>query len=143
MPALYYISDHSYQNLTQMGQRQGYIRLQAARAHGMTDFLDALSKSNFQDTRPNHVKIRHESEIRNFRAPTWTSYFQRRTRLLSISDEAMARFIQIALSFGIIEPKPFAVGGPSRLTMIPTTSLVLEGIGLGWITPVNLPLKVK
>jgi hypothetical protein len=140
-PALFFVSDEAYGRLTRLGQRQSYINITPQRVNGMSKFLEDLSSANFKDTRPLNVKQRHESEVRLGHAPTWISYHVRRQRLLTISDTSMIRYMGIALSFGIITPEPYAVGGPSRLTMIPTTSLVLEGIGLGWITPVTVPLK--
>lgn len=141
MANIFFISDQAYSVLTRLGQRQGYINIDPKRVNGMSKFLEDLADANFKDTRPSTVVQRHEAEVRFGRAPLWATYHLRRQRLLTLSDLALMKYMQIALSFGIINPEPFPVGGPSRLTMIPTTSLVLEGIGLEWITPISVPLK--
>lgn len=145
--SLYFISDRAYDILTQYGQRQGYIKLPtntkeaANRANGMSAFLEALPYTSFEDTRPQLVRQRHQEEIKHNRAPSWTGYYSRRQRQITLTEQAMEKYIMIAISLNIITPEPYAVGGPSRLTFIPTISLVLEAIGLKWLTPVSFPLK--
>lgn len=144
MAEQYQISDPAYNKLSLIAQRQSYIPIGAQRLKGMSTFLEDLSKQKFMDTRPQHILLRHNLEIRAGRAPVWRALqYPRRTRLLTLTEKAQERYIILALAIGIITEEPFVVGGPSRLTNTPTISHVLEAIGLGWITPEKLPIASK
>lgn len=136
----YYISDYAYNQLVYMAQKQGYIPWNTIRAKGMSNFLNDLASYPLEDTRPIHTKNRHEEEIRNNRAPTWTNR-SKRGRLIRLTDDSLQSYVEAALKFGIIREDPYPVGGPDRRTPYPTVGCVLEAIGLGWLTPQNLPKR--
>lgn len=135
----YYLTDNGYGKLVHMAQRARYVEFGASRVRGMSDFLNELCTTEFDDTRPELVRQRHEEEIAHGRAPTWMQNRNRRSRLLTLTDDAIARYFLVAYQVGIIRREPYAIGGPSRRTELPAVSLVLEAIGLGWITPADLP----
>jgi hypothetical protein len=136
----YYITDLAFGKLVGLAQRHRYVRFGTERAKGLSEFLNDLSHFDMEDTRPQIVKERHEQEIRLNRSPTWLYVYNRRARLLSLTDEALQKYVEVALQVGIIKKDPYPIGGPDRRTPYPTVSLVIEGIGLGWITPVTIPI---
>lgn len=140
-PRAYYISDLSFNKLVGIAQRQQYVQFGSERVKGLSDFLNDLSKYPMEDTRPALVKERHQEEIKHDRAPTWTHIRTRRNRQLKLTDDAIERFFLVAYQMGIIRMKPFVRGGPDRRTPFPSVALVLEAIGLGWITPIELPRR--
>lgn len=137
----YYISDKAYRNLVTMAQRQKYVKELTQRHKGMSEFVADLAYYEFKDTRPPNVIERHKQQIAFNRAPIWTEFAVRRVRRLFIPHPAELRYLKIARQVGIIRDEPWAIGGPSILKPIPIISYVLEGIGLGWITPTRLPVK--
>lgn len=138
---IYYISDKAYQKLVQFSVRQGYKKLETERAYGMSEFLEDLAYYDFIDTRPQSIIERHNQEIAHDRAPTWTSYGNRRPRMLYLPAPAIQRYITQAYIFGIIREVPYVKGGPSVVQPISVVAYVLEGIGLEWITPIRFPIK--
>lgn len=136
---IYYVSDYAYSRLLTMAQQGRFVSYGASKARGMSRFIDTLSYIPMDDTRPDLVRRRHEEEIRNNRAPTWLHIKIRRARLLTITDDTIARLLLVAHQVGIIGDKPFAVGGPKRNIPYPIVALVIEAIGLGWITPEYIP----
>jgi hypothetical protein len=137
----YYLTDRSYAYLVHTAQKQGYVEFGAKRVRGMSDFLNDLALCEFEDTRPDLVKRRHNEERTFNRAPTWMNVRQRRARSLQLNPPAVDRYFLVALQMGIIEVEPFAVGGPARNTPYPSIAIVLEAIGLQWITPNMWPSK--
>jgi hypothetical protein len=139
-PAIaYYMSERAYGHLVFMAQKQGYIPWGAERAKGLSEFLNDLAHYALEDTRPELVRMRHEEEISHNRAPSWHHTRLRRARLLKLDENAIEKYFESALIFGILREEPFAVGGPQRNTPYPAIAYVLEGIGLEWLTPVDLP----
>lgn len=122
-----------------MAQRHKFVRFGSARVKGLSDFLNQLATIPLLDTRPDLVKMRHQEEIRNNRAPTWLHVRVRRSRLLKLNDDAIARYYLAAFQFGITRAQPYAVGGPDMRTPYPSVAFVLEAIGLGWLTPEEFP----
>lgn len=146
MPAhvhTYYISDKAYNALTGMGQRRRFIPFGTARVKGLSEFLSLLARSSFEDTRPPNVKLRHQEEMAHNRAPNWAHSRQRRARPLTLTDDAIARYWNIAFLVGITRAEGFAIGGPPTNIPYPSVAYVLEAIGLGWLTPDTLPLGSK
>lgn len=135
----YYISDFAYGRLIGMAQRNRFVEYGSNRVRGMSKFLNYLSVMPMNDTCPDLVKERHIQEIKNNRAPSWSHTRLRRNRLLKLTDDAIERYILVAWEMDIIRAEPWAKGGPDRSTPYPTISIVLEAIGLGWITPEMFP----
>lgn len=133
----YYISDVAYDRLTMFAQKARYVKFGASRAKGMSEFLSDLALKPLEDTRPPFTKERHAQEVAYGHAPTWLQYHTRRARLLSLTEDAVARYFKVGYQVGIIKAEPYAIGGPDRRTPYPTVAYVLEGIGLKWLTPVN------
>ncbi len=140
---LYYVSDKAYNHLAYIAMCQGYIKTGAIRQKGMSEFLDDLAYMSFTDTRPLIIKERHQQELEVGRAPRWSSYNVRRTRSIRLPDPAIERYMKLALQVGIIKKDPWLVAGPSRTRPTSVLGFVFEGLGLGWITPVKLPIKRK
>lgn len=138
----YYLSDKAYNHLIHLAQIKKYVSFGSARVKGLSTFLNELATFELLDTRPDNVKKRHEEQEALGRAPTWLHHRQRRARSLSLTDDAIQRYFKVAFEVGIIQNEPFIVGGPSRLTPIPSVAYVLEGIGLEWLTPKDLPTKL-
>lgn len=138
----YYITDKAFQKLILMAQQGHYVKPGTERAKGMSDFFNDLAHYALKDTRPPFVVQRHQEERRNNRAPTWTFTRFRRARSLKLTDEAIESYLTSALVFGIIEINPFPIGGPRRDTPYPAISIVLEAIGLGYLTPESMPIQV-
>jgi hypothetical protein len=139
----YYLSDYSYSRLIGMAQRHKYIPFGSERAKGLSQFFIDLSVMPFEDTRPPLVKDRHREEEKHGSAPTWLHIRTRRARLLTLTDDAIARYFLVAYQVGIIRTEPFIKGGPDRRTPYPSVALVLEAIGLGWITPTEFPTGLR
>lgn len=140
-PRIYSISETAYKYLQRMCLYQGYISPGLTRNRGMSLFLNDLSHSTFTDTRPSDITYRHNVEIKNGRAPLWSSYSRRKNRMLKLTDESIQNYITIAYTFGIIKDPPYIVGGPSLQNPYAIVGYVLEGIGLKWLTPDQLPVK--
>lgn len=138
-PRAYYLSDPAYNVLINIAQVKKYVARNSDRAKGLSTFLNDLAQMKMTDTRPSIVIERHNQEIKHNHAPTWLKYHNRRGRLLKLSDDAIARYILHAHKVGIIRDEPWPVGGPDRKLPYATISLVLEGIGLQWITPDEWP----
>ena len=138
---LYYISDTAYQHLIMLATRQGYKKLNTERAVGISEFLSDLAYYDFSDTRPYQIVERHKQEIENNRAPTWTSYSVRRTRMLYITLPSIQRYVQLALKVGIIRREPYLYGNVSITKPVSIVGYVIEAIGLKWLTPNSYPLK--
>ena len=136
----YLITDAAYGRLITMAQQRRFVKYGSERVKGLSEFLTELSKVEFIDNRPIYVKEMHEQEIKFGRAPTWFRTRDRRPRRLTLTEDAIERYVMIALRAGIIKDEPYAVGGPQRLTPYPTVSNVLEVIGLQWLLPDSLPL---
>lgn len=136
---IYYLTEKSYAALIGMSQKCGYVKFGAQRAKGLSPFLIDLAQMPMDDTRPPLVKQRHDEEIKYNRAPTWMNSRLRRARMLSLNNDAIARYLLIAHKMGIIRTEPWIIGGPDRKTPYPTIAIVLEAIGLGWITPREFP----
>lgn len=137
--SIFYVSDKAFGHLVHLAQVRGYVKWGAQRVKGLSEFLNMLSESKFTDTRPDLVRQRHEEEIRMGRAPTWLHTRTRRARNLQLSETAIENYLELAYKVKIIKDEPYTIGGPSRLTPQPSVSLVLEGIGLQWLTPKTLP----
>ena len=138
---LYYISDKAYHMLTSTATQQRYIKYGAIKKKGLSEFLTDLCYMKFTDTRPAEIIRRHDIMIANGRAPIWTSYPVRRTRALALPKPTIERYMRVALQVGIIKEEPYIVGGPSKLRPTSVVGYVLEGLGLGWITPNRFPIK--
>lgn len=140
-PRLFYLSDGAYDYLITKAQHNGWLPWGTKRVKGISPFLCKLATYEMEDTRPDLVRQRHEEEIQHNHAPTWLHNKMRRSRMLMLTDDAVARYLLIAHIMGIIKNEPWATGGPDMRTPYPTVSLVLEAIGLRWITPVAWPSK--
>lgn len=138
---LYYISDTAYNKLVIQATIQRYIKQGSLKKRGMSEFLNDLCYMTFKDTRPLHIKQNHEILKSMHRAPIWTLYPVRRTRALYLEEPTILRYMQLALQVGIIEEEPWTIGGPSRTKPVSVLGYVFEGIGLGWITPTQWPIK--
>jgi hypothetical protein len=138
-----YISDYAYAKLITLAQRQRYVPYGSSRVKGIGEFLEDIAHKEFVDTRPPLVRERHEQELRYNRAPVWLHNRRRRSRLIKLSDGAVARLFKIAFLVGIIREEPFIIGGPSRTNPLPSVAYVVESIGLGWITPDVYPIGQK
>jgi hypothetical protein len=140
-PRLYYISDTAYNRLITLAQQARYVPYGSNKVIGLSAFLNDLASCPFRDTRPPLVKQRHEQEIALNHAPTWTSVKFRRTRTLKLTDDAIARYYLMSHRVGITRKEPYVRGEPSRISPYPAIGFVLEGIGLQWLTPTELPDK--
>lgn len=149
--SVFYISDRAYNHLVHLAQTKHYVKWGTKRAKGLSNFLNDLAldnfslsnKSRFIDTRPPLVKQRHEEEIRLDRAPSWLHTRTRRAHNLILSEDTINKYMHVALQMGIAREEPYTIGNRSTLSPQPNVSLVLEGIGLTWITPDRLPDKAK
>jgi hypothetical protein len=137
----YYISDTAYFRLVNAAQRYRYVQFGSKRVKGLSEFLNDLAKIPMEDTRPPIVRERHVEEIRNNRAPTWMNTRLRRQRLLTLTEDSIQRYFLVAYQVGIVRADPYPVGGPDRSTPYPSVALVLEAIGLGWLTPIEYPFN--
>lgn len=136
----YLITDAAYGRLITMAQQRRYVKYGSERVKGLSEFLTALSAVEFIDNRPDYIKEMHTQEIKFGRAPTWFRTRDRRPRRLTLTEDAIERYVMIALRAGIIKDEPYIIGGPLRRTPYPVVANVLEVIGLQWLLPDNLPL---
>jgi hypothetical protein len=136
---MFYVSDKAYNHIVLLAQQCGYVKYGSNKVKGLSTFINDLAHTTFYDTRPELVKARHRDEMRMGRAPTWLHTRTRRMRNLQLDESTIRKFVEVALQVGIIRPEPDTIGGVSRLTPGPTVALVLEAIGLQWITPTVLP----
>jgi hypothetical protein len=137
--SMFYVSDKAYGHLVILAQQCGYVKWGSGRVKGLSQFINDLAHTTFYDTRPDLVKERHRDEMRMGRAPTWLHTRTRRMRSLQLDEYTIKKFVEVALQVGIIRPEPDVIGSVSRITPGPTVALVLEAIGLRWITPSTLP----
>lgn len=137
--SIFYISDHAFGHLVHLAQLRGYVPYGSQRVKGLSKFLNDLAKTKFIDTRPDLVVRRHQEEIEHDHAPTWTHTRTRRARNIQLTDDSLARYLLVASNNGIIRNPPYTTGNPQMTTAQPAVSLVLEGIGLEWLTPDTLP----
>jgi hypothetical protein len=134
---LFYLSDKSFEKLVFMAKKAGYVAWGANRLRGLSEYLSELAQLSFTDTRPPLVVERHNQEIQEHHAPTWSTR-ARRTHALMLTEDAIARYYLVAFQVGIMRINPsYLHGTPSRLTPTPAVSHVLEAIGKEWITPVG------
>lgn len=137
---LYYISEPAYLHLIDLAIKHNYVAKNYVRTHGLSRFLNILSAQTFTDTRPLHVVERHDMEIAYLRAPSWTNFEPRIPRNLKLLEVTQERYVELAFKVGIIENNPWTIGGPRRIYLPSIIGCVLEGIGLGWITPKEIPV---
>ena len=135
----YYVSHKAFSQLLLKAKEGGYVKWNSDRARGFSQFLNELAQIEMTDSRPPLVYQRHLEEVAHNRAPTWMNVRMRKCRLLYLTEDSIARYLLVAFDVGIIRGEPYAIGGPDRKTPYPTVSLVIEGLGLGWITPEKFP----
>ena len=138
-PRAYYLSNNAYDRLVGMAQKRQYVKWGTNKAKGLSSFLNDLAQIELEDTRPASVRERHEQEMKYNRAPTWLQIRIRRARLLTLTEDALARYWKVAFEVGICKAGGYAVGGPTMRSPVPSVAYVIEAIALGWLTPVEWP----
>jgi hypothetical protein len=143
MPNNYYISEIAYTTLVNLGIQQGFINRTSKNAVGMSRFLERLSFCEFEDTRPSYAYEIHREELATEHQPKWALEGEPRiSRFFTLSDEAMQNYTESAFKLQVIITRPLANGGQGKNTILRIVGVMLEAIGLEWVTPLTLPAAV-
>lgn len=144
MPDIYYISDSSYEGLLRLAEKQGFTKHKFKSHRGISEFLARLSYSDFIDTRPDNIRLEHERLLLEHRRPKWSPQLETKTaRCLTIHDEALRNYVEIALRLKIHILRRLARGGSPTRNATAICGLVLEALGAGWVTPTEVPLWIS
>lgn len=129
LPNLLYISDNGYNGLCEQARSNFYT---TTSNRGLTDYISAASKCKFNDTRPTYMISASLRNLEEGKWPIWTWGDVAKPRRPVLADEALRNLNAIAQRYGIKERQHDA---PHAIA-----SAVLEAIGLGLLTPINIPV---
>lgn len=143
MADTYYISESSYFQLLRMADEQGFTKLKYKSHKGLSEFLVKLSYSDFVDTRPDNIKEWHSQLLTEHRRPRWTEGLAPKLpRFLTLTDEAIYNYVEVALRLRIHLLRRLVRGGQPNRSAIAICGMALEALGARWITPVEVPLWI-
>lgn len=146
----FFISQTAYTNLRTMSRKHFYSHDKGEHQRGLSQFIRALANPDIHwiDTRPqdiqdiDYVRLTHNPPL----LPLWTTPDDRdddgrKHRGIYINDNSLTTLYRLALSRAIIKPTTINPKKTEPLRKVPVVGYLLEVIGLGYLTPNNIPIN--
>lgn len=130
-----YLSDEAYEYLCEQAEVYQYIS-SARNRHksGFSDYIAALSRCKFQDTRTQDIRDSDLPRLESGHLPYWNTDTPRKARFIAMTNDTQERLRTVALDIGITNVnRPDSVDIPRS-----PISAMLEAVGIKWLTPVSM-----
>jgi hypothetical protein len=142
---LYHLSEAAYDGLARIAERQGYaLNNVALRGRGISKLLDAVgrrSPQDFIDARPDWQREADDDLLAAGRHKDWASpepyRWGRRLSLLPTTENTL---ILVAERLDCVNNRRDDSSAYNRNSLV---AMVLEAMGLGWITLADWPLAPR
>lgn len=133
-----FLSDQAFEGLREQAKEAQFIRGDT-NAYGLGQYLTALAPHTLYDTRPYQLRNVDATMLSTNRLPVWAGELPRRRRSISFPPSTLTILATHARNLGIVNPRvPTSLLRPNSLA-----SVVLEAIGIGWLTADVHPLFVR
>ena len=130
----YHISDEAYDFLVQKAIDGGFVRPEAKRNAGITDFFNHLAYYKFVDNRPKDIRRQDDKRKANRYVPIWNLSNRRAQRSFALNEEAIQLYIIQAVELQIVMSRMYK-GGPYWRSGSAAVAAVLEALGIQYLVP--------